>query len=102
LYVQSAHVNVVAGTNKRQDKRSEWLHVSLVGALSGSRCMTVHDAADNVIVYIREEGQWAVANALRSVSPADRTAIVGSAPFRALLTIPSTYRSTSAGLGRHW
>jgi hypothetical protein len=62
----------------------EWLHVSLVGASSGSRCMTVHDhAADNVIVYIhiREEGQWAVANVLQSVSPPTAQPSSAQPPF---------------------
>jgi importin subunit alpha-1 len=47
---------------------------------------------------IRKEGQWTVANALQGASPADRTAIIGSASFRALLKAASSHRIFLVGV----
>jgi importin subunit alpha-1 len=47
---------------------------------------------------IRKEGQWTVANALQGASPADRTAIISSASFRALLNAASSHRICLAGV----
>jgi hypothetical protein len=64
---------------------------------SGSRLWTpeaiVDDAKD-----LRDESQRIVANALRNASDADRTAIIGSASFRALLTAATTQRIGFAGM----
>jgi importin subunit alpha-1 len=57
--------------------------------------------ADSIAVddqSIRKEGQWTVANALQSASPADRTAIIGSASFRALLHAASAHRICQGGV----
>jgi hypothetical protein len=57
--------------------------------------------ADSIAVddqSIRKEGQWTVSNALQSASPADRTAIIGSASFRALLNAASTHRIDLGGV----
>jgi hypothetical protein len=53
----------------------------------------VDDAKD-----VRDECQRVVANALRNASDADRTAIIGSASFRALLTAATTQRIGFAGM----
>jgi hypothetical protein len=47
---------------------------------------------------IREEGQWTILNALQGASPADLTAITGSASFRALLNAASSHRICVAGV----
>jgi importin subunit alpha-1 len=47
---------------------------------------------------IRKDGRWTVANALRGASPADRTAIIGSASFQALLDAASSHRICLAGV----
>jgi hypothetical protein len=47
---------------------------------------------------IRDESQRIVANGLRNASDADRTAIIGSASFRALLTAATTQRIGFAGM----
>jgi hypothetical protein len=47
---------------------------------------------------IRYESQRIVANGLRNASDADRTAIIGSASFRALLTAATTQRIGFAGM----
>jgi hypothetical protein len=47
---------------------------------------------------IRDESQRVVANALRNASDADRTAIIASASFRALLTAASMQRVGFAGM----
>jgi hypothetical protein len=47
---------------------------------------------------IRKEAQWTVANALQGASPADRTAIIGSTSFRALLNAASSHRICLAGV----
>jgi importin subunit alpha-1 len=57
--------------------------------------------ADYVVIddpRIRKEAQWTVANALQGASPADRTAIIGSASFRALLNAASSHRICLAGV----
>jgi importin subunit alpha-1 len=46
---------------------------------------------------IRRDCQWTVANALQGASPADRTAIIGSASFRALLNAASSHRICLVG-----
>jgi importin subunit alpha-1 len=47
---------------------------------------------------IRKEAQWTVANALQGASPADLTAIIGSASFQALLNAASSHRICLAGV----
>jgi importin subunit alpha-1 len=47
---------------------------------------------------IRSDSQWTVANALQGASPADRTAIIGSASFRALLNAASSHRIFLVGV----
>jgi hypothetical protein len=47
---------------------------------------------------IRKEGQWTIANALQGATSADRTAIIGSASFRALLNAASSHRICLAGV----
>jgi importin subunit alpha-1 len=47
---------------------------------------------------IRKEAQWTVANALEGASPADRTAIISSTSFRALLNAASSHRICLAGV----
>jgi hypothetical protein len=57
--------------------------------------------ADSIAVddeSIRKEGQWTVANALQSASPVDRTSLIGSASFRALLHAASAHRIYPAGV----
>jgi importin subunit alpha-1 len=47
---------------------------------------------------IRKQAQWTVANALRGASPADRTAIIDSTCFGALLDAASSHRICLAGV----
>jgi importin subunit alpha-1 len=46
---------------------------------------------------IREESQWTINNAVRRASISDRTAIIGTSSFRALLTASTTDRITPVG-----
>jgi importin subunit alpha-1 len=57
-----------------------------------SDCIAIYDQS------IRNAGQWAFTNALQGASPADRTAIIGSASFRALLDAASSHRICPAGV----
>jgi hypothetical protein len=43
---------------------------------------------------IRQESQWTISNALVNASNSDRTAIIGTSSFRALLTASTTNRIT--------
>jgi importin subunit alpha-1 len=58
----------------------------------------IADSIADDVQSIRKEGQWTVASALRNASPADFTAIIGSASFRALLRAASTHRICPAGV----
>jgi hypothetical protein len=52
----------------------------------------------NDAAVIRDESQRVVANGLRNASDADRTAIIESASFQALLTAATTQRIGFAGM----
>jgi hypothetical protein len=56
------------------------------------------EAAADVAEVIRNESQRIVANGLRNASDPDRTAIIGSASFRALLTAATTQGIGFAGM----